>query len=72
MNGFRHCYDRLCSSTAVDPVPLAPRGATKDALNNLIPIMVRPSHHERNRQLIVRPEPVEGLVQSIPNARLSS
>jgi hypothetical protein len=36
----------------------------KEALNKLIPFMVRQAHHERNQQLTVRPEPVEGLIQS--------
>ena len=29
--------------------------------------MVRQAHHERNQQLTVRPEPVEGLDQRFPN-----
>jgi hypothetical protein len=39
----------------------------KEALNKLIPFMVRQAHHERNQQLTVRPEPVEGLIQSFLN-----
>jgi len=35
----------------------------KDALNKLIPLMVRQTHHERNQLFTVRPEPVEGLNQ---------
>jgi hypothetical protein len=35
----------------------------KETLNKWIPLMVRQAHHERNQQLAVRPEPVEGLVQ---------
>jgi hypothetical protein len=35
----------------------------KETLNKLIPLMVRQAHHERNQQLTVLPEPVEGLVQ---------
>jgi hypothetical protein len=35
----------------------------KEALNKLIPFMVRQAHHERNQTLAVRPELVEGLVQ---------
>ena len=33
---------------------------TRDALNKLIPFMVRQAHHEWNQTLTVRPEPVEG------------
>ena len=33
-------------------------------MNKLIPFMVRQAHHERNQQFAVRPELVEGLVQS--------
>ena len=36
----------------------------KEALNKLIPSMVRQAHHERNQVLGVRPEPVEGFNQS--------
>jgi hypothetical protein len=47
----------------------------KEALNESIPLMpfdfaqegVRQAHHERNQQLIVRPEFVEGLVQRFHN-----
>ena len=35
-----------------------------EPLDKLIPFMVRQAHHERNQQLTVRPEPVEGLKQS--------
>jgi hypothetical protein len=35
----------------------------KDTPNKWIPLMVRQAHHERNQQLNVRPQPVEGLVQ---------
>jgi len=38
----------------------------RDALNNSIPFMVRQAHHERNQQVTVHPELVEGFVQSIP------
>ena len=31
-------------------------GLVKEALNKLIPLMVRQAHHERNQQLAVRPE----------------
>ena len=37
--------------------------AVRETLNKLISLMVRQAHHERNQQLAVRPEPVEGLVQ---------
>jgi len=37
----------------------------REALNKLIPFMVRQAHHERNQQLTVRPEPVEGFNQRI-------
>jgi len=40
-------------------LPLTARGS----LNKLIPIAVRQAHHERNQELGVRPELVEGLVQ---------
>jgi hypothetical protein len=36
----------------------------KKPLNKLIPTMVRQAHHERNQQLTVRPELVEGLIQN--------
>ena len=39
----------------------------KEAVNKLIPFMVRQAHRERNQLFTVRPEPVEGLVQSFPN-----
>ncbi len=42
---------------------------TKDpneTLNKLIPFMVRQVHSEQNQKLAVRPELVEGLVQSFP------
>ena len=35
----------------------------KETLNKLVPLAVRQTHHEWNRQLTVRPEPVEGLNQ---------
>jgi hypothetical protein len=41
----------------------------KEALNKLIPFMVRQAHHERNQPLTVRPEPVEGLIQRFPKQR---
>jgi hypothetical protein len=34
-----------------------------ETLGKLIPLMVRPAHHERNQLVTVRPEPVEGLNQ---------
>jgi hypothetical protein len=37
-----------------------------EALIKLIPFMVRQAHHEWNQQLTVRPELVEGLIQSFP------
>jgi len=37
----------------------------KETLSKLIPLMVRQAHHERNQQLAVRPELVEGLVQRV-------
>ncbi len=40
---------------------------TKETLNKLIPSMVRQAHHERNQYLTVRPEPVEGFIQSFLN-----
>jgi len=43
-----------------------PQSSAKETLNNLIPFMVRQAHHERNQQLSVRPELVEGLVQRFP------
>ena len=39
------------------------RTVVREALNKLIPFMVRQAHHERNQQLTVRPEPVEGFNQ---------
>jgi glycerol-3-phosphate dehydrogenase (NAD(P)+) len=36
----------------------------KEPLIKLIPFMLRQAQHERNQQLTVRPEPVEGFVQS--------
>ncbi|ESS71915.1 hypothetical protein MGMO_85c00400 [Methyloglobulus morosus KoM1] len=39
----------------------------KETLNKLIPLMVRQAHHERNQHVTVRPEPVEGLIQSFLN-----
>ncbi len=45
------------------------RATTRETLNKLIPLMVRQAHHERNQQLAVRPEPVEGLVQRFPSAK---
>jgi outer membrane protein TolC len=44
---------------AVGPLP-------NEALNKLIPFMVRQAHHERNQPLAVRPERVEGPVQVSP------
>ncbi len=38
----------------------------KETLNKLIPFMVRQVHSEQNQKLAVRPELVEGLVQSFP------
>jgi hypothetical protein len=35
----------------------------REALNKSIPLMVRQAHHERNQQLAVCPEPVEGFHQ---------
>ncbi|MDO9160757.1 MAG: hypothetical protein Q8N35_05755 [Methylococcaceae bacterium] len=32
-------------------------------INQLSPFMVRHAHHERNQQLTVRPEPVEGQIK---------
>jgi hypothetical protein len=45
--------------------------AVNKALNKLIPFMVRQAHHERNQQLTVRPELVEGLIQSFLKKLLS-
>ncbi len=42
----------------------------KEALNKLIPFMVRQAHHERNQQHTARLELVEGLNQSFLKARL--
>ncbi len=42
------------------------KGETKEALNKFISFMVRQAHHERNQQLAVHPEPVEGLNQHFP------
>lgn len=42
----------------------------KEALNKLIPFMVRQAHHERNQYLTVRPEPIEGLIQSAASSFL--
>ena len=39
----------------------------KESLNLLITLMVRQAHHERNQQVTVRPELVEGLNQSFLN-----
>jgi glycerol-3-phosphate dehydrogenase (NAD(P)+) len=44
----------------------------KEALNKLIPFMVRQAHHERNQQLTVRPEPVEGFNQRFPKKEVFS
>jgi len=33
----------------------------REALNKLISFMVRQAHHERNQNITVHPEPVEGL-----------
>jgi len=44
---------------AVGPLP-------NEALNKLIPFMVRQAHHERNQPLAVRPELVEGPIQGFP------
>ncbi len=41
----------------------------KEPLNPLIPIMVRQAHHERDQQLTVRPELVEGLDQRFLKSR---
>jgi Protein of unknown function (DUF3570) len=38
----------------------------EDALNKLIPSVARQAHHKPNQRVTVRPEPVEGLVQSAP------
>lgn len=40
----------------------------REALNKLIPLMVRQAHNERKQQLAARPEPIEGLVQAFPKA----
>jgi hypothetical protein len=40
--------------------------AAMKTLNKSIPLMVRQAHHERNQQLAVRPEPVEGFKQRFP------
>ncbi len=45
----------------------AAQNKIKETLNKLIPFMVRQAHHERNQYLTVRPEPVEGLIQSFLN-----
>ena len=37
-----------------------------ETLNKLISFMVRQTHHERNQQVTVHPEPVEGFNQRIP------
>ena len=36
----------------------------KESLIKLITFVVRQAHHERNQNITVRPEPVEGLNQS--------
>jgi hypothetical protein len=41
----------------------------REALNKLIPFMVRQAHHERNQQFTVHPELVEGLNQRFPRCR---
>jgi glycerol-3-phosphate dehydrogenase (NAD(P)+) len=41
--------------------------AFKEPLIKLIPFMVRQAHHERNQPFAVRPELVEGLIQSYLN-----
>jgi hypothetical protein len=38
----------------------------KDTLINLIPLMVRQAHHERNQKVTVHPELVEGFNQRFP------
>jgi hypothetical protein len=38
----------------------------KDTLVNLIPLMVRQAHHERNQKVTVHPELVEGFNQRFP------
>ncbi len=47
------------------------KGETKEALNKFISFMVRQAHHERNQQLAVHPEPVEGLNQHFPKRQSS-
>jgi hypothetical protein len=49
----------LIVRSLVQPKPLI-----KEALNKGIPFMIRQAHHERNQYFTVRPELVEGLVQS--------
>jgi hypothetical protein len=52
----------------------------KETLNKLIPLTpfdfaqesVRQAHRERDQQLAVRPEPVEGLVQCLLKSRITS
>jgi hypothetical protein len=39
---------------------------SREALNKLIPFMVRQANHERTQQLTVRPELVEGFNQQFP------
>ncbi len=43
--------------------------SAKEALNKSISFMVRQAHHERNQQLAVHPEPVEGLNQRFPKSQ---
>jgi hypothetical protein len=43
------------------------RNKFKETLNKLVPLMVRQAYHERNQPLSVRPELVEGLVQTFLN-----
>ncbi len=42
---------------------------SKESSNELIPLMVRQAHHERNQSLTVRPELVEGLNQAGSNSQ---
>jgi hypothetical protein len=39
----------------------------REALNKSISLMVRQAHHERNQQVTVHPEPVEGFNQYFPS-----
>jgi hypothetical protein len=56
----RSLFDRAQGERGLECSP-------KEALNKMIPFMVRQAQDERNQYVTVRPEPVEGLNQRFPN-----